>query len=230
MRKLLPGSVALIAAGLCGMSVPALAADLGIGAPSYKSPVPIMHAYDWTGFYVGGNAGGHWGSDKIIEGSGGVFGIEVDANWLGGTASRTLTNISGINASDQMTNSVQGSFLTTLRMRWGTTVISDRSLLFITAGFAFETMKTNDTMSHHNPLGVVTSVSGSTTEPGWVAGGGFEYAITDYRSAKAEYLYIAIKDVNTTIPSTGSFADSIAVTHSYTEQVARFGLNLKLSN
>ncbi|HLH96483.1 MAG TPA: outer membrane beta-barrel protein [Xanthobacteraceae bacterium] len=267
MRKLLPGSVALIAAGLCGTGVPAVAADLGIEAPSYKAPVPIIRTYDWTGFYIGGNVGGHWGSDKIttstdvnfeglgtaagaaidaaspvtlhpegfiggvqagynLEGSGGVFGIEVDANWLGGTASRTLSNIPVISAGDQMTNSVEATFLSTLRMRWGTTVISDRSLLFITAGFAFETLKTSDTMGH-NGNALITSTSGSTTEPGLTVGAGFEYAITDNISAKAEYLFVAIKDVNTTIPSTGAFADSIGVTHNYIDQVARFGLNFK---
>jgi outer membrane immunogenic protein len=222
-----------------------------------------MHAYDWTGFYVGGNVGGHWGSDKIsttsgtfdsdpaagaaidvaspvtlnpqgliggvqggynLEGSGGVFGIEVDASWLGGTASRSLSDIAGL--GDTLTNSVQATFLSTLRMRWGTTVISDRSLLFITAGFAFETLKTADTIGH-NGNSSFTSTSGSTTEPGLTAGAGFEYAITDNLSAKAEYLFIAIKDVNTTIPSTGT-SDSIGVTHSYIDQVARVGLNLKL--
>lgn len=274
MRKLLPGSVALIAAGVfaasvcvCWASDPALAADMGIGAPmpTYKAAAPVMHAYDWTGFYVGGTAGGHWSSDKIstssgtfdgdpsggaaidaaspvtlhpqgfiggveggynLEGSGGVFGIEVDASWLGGTASRTLSNIAGISASDQMTNSVQATFLSTLRMRWGTTIISDRSLFFITAGFAFETLKTTDTMSHTGGTPSITSNSGSATQPGLTAGAGFEYAITDNLSAKAEYLFIDIKDVNTVIPGTSN-SDSITVTHSNIDQVARFGLNLK---
>ena len=62
MRKLLPGSVALIALGL---SVPAMAADLEVGAPAYKAVRPVVRAYDWSGFYVGGNVGGHWGTDKI---------------------------------------------------------------------------------------------------------------------------------------------------------------------
>jgi outer membrane immunogenic protein len=271
MRKLLPGSVALIAASVsavCGFDAPALAADLGIGSPAYKAPAPIMHAYDWTGWYVGGNAGAHWGSDEIttatdvdfegggtttgadidahsattlhpggflggvqggydIEGSGGVFGIEVDANWLGGTASRSLTHFPPpVNGSDVMTNSVQASFLSTMRLRWGTTVISDRSLLYITAGFAFESLKTTDSMGH-NGNAIVTSLSSTTTEPGLVAGAGFEYAITDIISAKAEYLFIGIRDVANTIPSTGGFADSIVATHSYKDQVVRAGLNFK---
>jgi outer membrane immunogenic protein len=266
MRKLLPGSVALIA---LIFSVPATAADMEVaGAPAYKATRPVVRIYDWTGFYVGGNVGGHWGVDKIttitdvnfeglgtpagaaidaaspttlhpqgfiggvqagynLEGSGGVFGIEVDANWLGGSASRALSNIGVINPLDVMTNTTQATFLSTMRMRWGTTYFSDRSLLFVTAGFALETIKTTDSMGHFGNT-VITSISGSTTEPGLAAGGGFEYAFTDNLSAKFEYLYIAVKNPIQTIPATAAAADSIAVNHEFSNHIGRFGLNYKL--
>jgi outer membrane immunogenic protein len=265
MRKLLPGSVALIALGLV---TPAMAADMDVGGPTYKATRPVMRAYDWTGFYLGGNVGGHRGNDKIttaadtnfeglggaaaaaidgtspatlhpagviggvqagynLEGSGGVWGIEVDANWLGGSATRSLANIPVINPLDVMTNTTQATFLSTLRMRWGTTALSDRSLLFVTAGFAFATLKTTDTMGHFGNT-IITSTSASTTEPGVAAGGGFEYAITDNVSAKLEYLFVMIRSVSTTIPPTvAGNPDSIAVTHDYTDHIGRFGLNYK---
>jgi outer membrane immunogenic protein len=261
MRKLLPGSMALLALGL---SIPAMAGDLEVAAPAYKATQPVVRAYDWTGFYVGGNIGGHWGTDKIttttdadfegtgtaggaaidaaspatlhpkgfigglqagynLEGSAGVFGIEVDANWLGGSAMRTLTAIPVINPLDVMTNTTQASFLSTLRMRWGTAAVSDRSLFFVTAGFAFATLKTSDTMGH---FGVVTSTTNTTTEPGLAAGGGFEYAFTDNWSAKFEYLYVSVKNVGTTIPGVVG-NDNIAVNHDYSDHIGRFGLNFK---
>jgi outer membrane immunogenic protein len=261
MRKLLPGSVALV---VLGLSVSAMAADLEVGGPAYKAARPVVRAYDWTGFYVGGNVGGHWGDDKIstttdagggfgaagaaaidaasgtrlhpngfiggvqggynLEGSGGVWGIEVDANWLGGSAMRTL---SGIPAPvNVMTNSIQATFLSTVRMRWGTTMLSDRALIFVTAGFAFETLKTNDTMVHAG--GVLTATNNTATQPGLAAGGGVEYAFTDNLSAKAEYLFINVKNVDTTIPGTvAGNPDTIAVTHSYSDHIGRFGLNFK---
>jgi outer membrane immunogenic protein len=260
MRKLLPGSMALIALGL---SIPAMAADLEIWGPAYKAARPVMRVYDWTGFYIGGNVGGHWGSDKIstttdpgfegtpagaaaidaasgitlhpkgfiggvqagynLEGSGGVFGIEVDANWLGGSASRMLTGIPFISPLDVMTNTAQATFLSTLRMRWGTAAITDRALLYVTAGFAFATLKTTDMMGH---FGVVTSITNTTTQPGLAAGGGFEYAFTDNWSAKFEYLFINIKNVDTTIPGVlGN--DNVVVTHQYTDHIGRFGMNYK---
>ena len=265
MRKLLPGSMALIALAL---STPAMGADLEVGAPTYKATRPVMRAYDWTGFYLGGNVGGHWGFDKIttstdpdggfgaggaaaidaaslttlhpkgfiggvqagynLEGSGGVFGIEVDANWLGGSATRTLTAIPVISPLDAMTNTAQATFLSTFRLRWGTTAISDRVLLYLTAGFALATLKTTDTMAHFDFGPIVTSTSNSTTQPGLAAGGGFEYAFTDNLSAKFEYLYVAVKDVSTTIPSSAAGnPDSIAVTHSFSDHIGRFGLNFK---
>ncbi len=82
-------------------------------------------------------------------------------------------------------------------------------------------------MGHFNNA-VVTSTSNSTTEPGLTAGGGFEYAFTDNLSAKVEYLYVAVKNVGTTIPSSiGGNPDSIAVTHSYSDNIGRFGLNYR---
>jgi outer membrane immunogenic protein len=244
-----------------------MAADLEVGAPAYKAVRPVVRAYDWSGFYVGGNVGGHWGTDKVttitdvdfeglgpdagtaidgaspatlhpqgfigglqagynIEGMGGVFGIEVDANWLGGSATRTLTNIPVISPLDALTSTTQATFLSTLRMRWGTTLWSDRSLFFVTAGFAFATLKTTDSMGHFGNT-VITTTSNSTTEPGLTAGGGFEYAFTDNISGKFEYLYVSIKSVGTTIPASAGNLDSVAVNHDYSDHIGRFGLNFK---
>jgi outer membrane immunogenic protein len=265
MRKLLPGSMALFALAL---SIPAMAGDLEVAAPAYKATPPVVRSYDWTSFYVGGNVGGHWGTDKIttttdadfeglgmaggpaidaaspatlhpkgfigglqagynLEGSGGVFGIEVDANWLGGSAMRSLTGIPVISPLDVMTSTTQASFLSTLRMRWGTTALSDRSLFFVTAGFAFATLKTTDSMGHLGNT-VITATTGSTTEPGLAAGGGFEYAFTNNLSAKFEYLYVSVKSVQTTIPATAGNLDSIVVNHDFSDHIGRFGLNFKL--
>jgi outer membrane immunogenic protein len=59
MKKILFGAAALVAIG----AAPALAADLP--ARTYTT-VPVPEAvYNWTGFYVGLNAGGAWGRDAI---------------------------------------------------------------------------------------------------------------------------------------------------------------------
>src|SRR3989442_518383 len=56
MKKLLLGSVALVA---LGMGAPAIAADMGVRARPVIAPVAT-----WTGCYVGGNAGNNWGRSE----------------------------------------------------------------------------------------------------------------------------------------------------------------------
>jgi outer membrane immunogenic protein len=67
MKKILVGS-ALAAAMLSATS--ALAADM---APRYtKAPAAVAIVYDWTGFYIGGNAGYSWGrasTDGTLSGT-----------------------------------------------------------------------------------------------------------------------------------------------------------------
>jgi outer membrane immunogenic protein len=61
MIRLLLSSTAIASLLVGG---PALAADLGVKAPIFTK-APIMPVFSWTGFYFGGNAGGHWGRDNI---------------------------------------------------------------------------------------------------------------------------------------------------------------------
>ena len=44
----------------------ASAADLGAPVPYTKAPVPVAPAYNWTGFYIfGGAGGGIWEADTF---------------------------------------------------------------------------------------------------------------------------------------------------------------------
>ena len=56
MRRLFVGSLAF---ALLGVG-PALAADLPVRAPVIKGPPPVVAVYNWTGCYIGGNAGYGW--------------------------------------------------------------------------------------------------------------------------------------------------------------------------
>lgn len=53
----------------------AFAADIAVKAPPLPPPVPV---FSWTGFYVGGNAGGHWGFDRLTT-------VTTDPNGFFGT-------------------------------------------------------------------------------------------------------------------------------------------------
>jgi outer membrane immunogenic protein len=57
MRTLFRATIALVTLSACGS---ALAADLAVKAPDRATPpIPV---YNWSGFYVGANAGGAWGN------------------------------------------------------------------------------------------------------------------------------------------------------------------------
>jgi outer membrane immunogenic protein len=255
MRKVLAAGVALMVSGFAG---PVMAADLEV-EPAYKAPLPVVRAFSWSGFYLGGNVGGHWGNDEfstatdpgfaaaaVVDavsvitlhprgfeggvqagynwaGIGGVWGIEVDANWLGGTASRTLPGIPVPTGPAALSDSAQATFLSTFRMRWG--IPYDRALFFATAGFAVGTLKTPDTFAQAGLP--AQSVSSSTTKAGLAVGGGIDYAFTDSWSARLEYLYIALQNVQPTIPATPGNLDGITVTHKYSDSIARFALNYR---
>ena len=108
IRKLLLGSAA--AGGLLvAAAVPASATDLAVRpppAPAFVAPVAVP-VFSWTGWYIGGNAGGAWGDSRfeIIGGAGpgsangagpgssngagpgpgpGVFTSDNDSSFLGG--------------------------------------------------------------------------------------------------------------------------------------------------
>src|SRR5258708_38591938 len=53
----------------CALSSGAQAADLPaypVRAPIYAAPAAFAAVYDWTGFYIGGNAGGGWHDNRSV--------------------------------------------------------------------------------------------------------------------------------------------------------------------
>ena len=175
---------------------------------------------------IGGIQGGfNWQLSNI------VLGIEADASWQSGSAARSLTFTGAVNfnPADVMTNSTKATFLATVRPRLG--IAFDRVLVYATGGVAFGTVETNDTMCTFGcPAGVAgdfAAVSASTTQTGWVAGGGAQFAFSNYLSLRAEYLYVDLGTFSTTIPVCANCAPSseIVVNHHYTENIARIGFD-----
>jgi outer membrane immunogenic protein len=159
-----------------------------------------------------------------ISGIGGVWGIEVDLTWLGGSVSRTRAGIPGLPAADALSNTAQSSFLSTYRMRWG--VPFDRALFFISGGLAIANLKATDTFAQ---VGLpVQTVSTSTTLPGVAAGLGVDFALTPNWWIRGEYLFVHLKNQINIIPATPGNGDDIAVTHEYSDNIFRFALNYRL--
>lgn len=201
-------------AALTSGAISAQAADIGRQTVT-KAPVtePVPYYFNWTGFYVGIQGGGAWGSTEhantvpgfalssgdfnidggLIGGTLGfnyqvgpwVWGIEGDLAWadIGGT--QTVSGIIPPGVLGAGTFSSRLDWLSTVRGRVG--YAFDRLLPYVTAGAAFADV--NGSYWITIPGGTAAA-SGSETKVGWTVGAGLEYGFTPNLSAKAEYLYV----------------------------------------
>jgi outer membrane immunogenic protein len=200
MCKPLLGSIA-VAILIAG---PAMAADLPVKAPVYKTPAPIK-VFSWTGCYLGGNVGGLWlrkdfsaappdppanlGSHDASSWLGGVqagcdyqvgrwvFGIQGDYDWANARGEHPSL------AAPQFTLGSRTKSLASLTGRIG--YAWDRFLGYVKGGGAWER---DDYDSYFLPTNALFAIA-SETRGGWTVGAGGEYAFTDQVSAFAEYNY-----------------------------------------
>lgn len=211
------GAVALaITAGIASAS----AADLPRAYPMpAKAPAYITPAYYWTGFYVGVNGGGGWGtsdySAPLASGnfntSGGLVGGTLGYNWQAGQMVLGLegdidwSNLRGDTTCGGVACETRNSWLSTARGRLG--YAAGRFMPYVTGGAAFGDIKTS-------AAGIG---SAHETKAGWTIGGGLEAAIAGPWTAKIEYLYV---DLGSGAPITG--AES-----SFKTNLVRAGLNYR---
>jgi outer membrane immunogenic protein len=187
---------------LLGLAVaaPARAADLSV-APIYKAPpvAPVVAtpAYNWSGFYLGVNGGGAWGTSNWNSAgsrnlSGEVVGGTAGANWqmghavLGVEGDVDWSNIKGTGtaAGCPAGCTTNNDWLGTVRGRAG--YAFDRFLPYVTGGLAVGDIKAS-----------TPGFAGATqTNAGWTAGGGVELALTNNWTAKAEYLHVDLGNMN----------------------------------
>ena len=173
--------------------------DLGAGAPFDKGPVykaPVTMAYDWTGCYIGAQAGGGVLGDSFafnINGGGGilggqigcnvqrgqlVFGLEGEAAWSGFAYSFNSANAGG---SSEITG--RNRWSADLAGRAGVAV--DRALVYGKVGVATGALAVSETSSDG-----VFNQNASGTLTGVLFGAGLEYAFAPNWSAKLELDYV----------------------------------------
>jgi len=156
-----------------------------------------------------------------------LWGLEGDVNWLGGSASRSVTGFPPpVNPLDVFTTKTEASFLATLRPRAG--LVFGQTLFYATGGLAVETIKTRDSFGCAGNTDI-KATSDTTTRAGWTVGGGLEHAFGNQWSAKIEYLYADFGTFTTTTPSQSFQPDDIKVSHRYSDNIVRAGLNYRFS-
>jgi len=203
--------------------------------PVKARPIAVETVWNWTGFYVGGTAGGGRGrphhedvgnpafASTTFTMSGAVAGGTVGFNYqlnrlvLGVEADGSWANIKGSGPDspnyncDVVCRTEIRSFYTA-RGRVGVTLY-DRILAYGTAGAAWSKIFGGDGFS----------TVGTATKSGWTAGGGLEFAATQNLSFKAEYLHVRVSNFH--INPFGGCDSCSTVNNDY--DVFRLGINYR---
>ena len=179
-----------------------------------------MAAGQWSGFYIGGHAGGTWGDvdvtnvtdtstffdlspgDVVNFSPNGVLGgAQIGYNFqmsnfvigleLDGSA---MDLDEALDLGDDV-GSVEAEWRATAALRLGYAV-NQKSLLYVKGGYATGNLQFSDVDSCCGPTG---SFSTDENHSGWVAGGGFEHLMSDDVSIAIEYSYVDLgEDTHTT--------------------------------
>ena len=213
-----------VAAALCTAAFgQALAADLPPPpAPPPRAPaayVPIaVPLYNWTGFYIGGNVGGGFGGISVSDLAGSSFasttsqsflgggqvgvnyqfwggvviGAEADFDWLP-NAQNTITATNGASTASATINN---RWLTLADARLG--YAWDRLLVYGKGGGAFGGVSNSSATIGGASFGL----SGPSSNTGWTAGAGVEYAFWGNWSVRAEYDFVRFQSATYTAPAT----------------------------
>jgi outer membrane immunogenic protein len=188
-----------------------------------KAPVYVPPPYNWTGFYVGINGGGGFGNSHFdstggFDVSGGLIGGTAGYNWQFGTWVVGLegdidwANVKGsTNVACPAGCSGNNTWLGTARGRVG--YAFDRWMPYITGGAAFGDVQA----THPGFTGM------SSTQVGWTAGAGVEFAIANNWTAKVEYLHYDLGSFNCGLNCNGFVNDNVA----FNANVIRGGVNFR---
>ncbi|MCW5693124.1 MAG: porin family protein [Pseudolabrys sp.] len=212
------------AAAVLGFATAASAADMP--ARAYTKAPPMVATYNWTGFYIGVNAGGAWSKadTNFGDASGFVGGGQIGYNWQGYNSPLVL----GVEADIQGTSLKNSATVTTIlgpttgeakvpafgtvRARIG--FAWDRFMVYGTGGWAYSKTEASVTAPGF-------AASDSKWGSGYALGGGLEWAFAGPWSLKAEYLYVKARSVDLTLGGIG------VSTGDYHYNVARAGLNYR---
>jgi outer membrane immunogenic protein len=226
--------ILLASAALLGAAVSAQAADLAAKAPYLKAPVVAV--YNWTGFYMGVNAGFGSARDRVshqvflnpsmlLSPQGGFGGAQIGYNWQGDSLLGPI--VYGLEADIQGASLSGGGayvlpytqygqkqdWFGTVRGRVG---LADGPILsYVTGGLAYGNAKST--------IGgtTTTALSNNRTATGWTIGSGVEAALGGNWTGKIEYLYLNLGNHTDTVLSQSA-------TTELRENLFRVGLNYRI--
>jgi outer membrane immunogenic protein len=210
----------------------------GASASNFTSAVDGgTHLFDPDPATVAGSAAGSHGGDGLLAGgqagcnlqSGSlVAGLEGDFDYFHSNPF-FLNNFTTLNSGAPFTvkQSMTTDYLATIRPRIG--IAADRNLAYLTGGVAFTRVSYLETYSDSGAPAGSGSAAASKSVVGWVAGAGWEYAVADHWTFRAEYLYAGFSKVNAlgAITDTGGGANALHGSADLTIQALRAGVNYR---
>jgi outer membrane immunogenic protein len=205
-----------------------------VSAPSFAA-----QGYNWTGLYIGAQAGYGWAEDEIqdelisspgvsdwsnkfdIDGAtGGIFGgyNYQNGQWVFGfELDAELSNVEGDDPSWPWGDVITAEITSQGSARGRVGYVYDRALLYVTGGLAFANIETKYTTG-------AAQDSYDQTRSGWTLGAGVDYAFAPNWIGRFDYRYTDFREVTnhaaTTDPGWNYHND-------ITEQAVRLGVAYK---
>jgi outer membrane immunogenic protein len=192
-----------------------------------KAPAPPPAQYNWSGFYIGANAGYGSAQQSLTASLGGFTGSGSQdlkgpiAGALVGFNFQSGMFVGGIEADYQWSDQkiTDGGFtdrisaFATVRGRVGVAI--DNVYIYGTGGYAYFEFKSD---------GGGLTVASLMNQNGWTVGAGIDVAVFGNLIARAEYLYLQSFDKDTVV---GTVLGPITVTGHTTDNVVRGALIYK---
>jgi outer membrane immunogenic protein len=226
MKKFLLASTGLVALGTAtlGITASASAADLA-ARPYTKAPPPVVAIYDWTGFYIGANAGGGtsrkcWDVDNFRgpvapfregchDATGGLAGGQIgyrwqSANWVFGVeAQGDWADLKGSNVSAFIPVWTNNSKIQAIGLFTGQVGYAWNNVLwYVKGGGAVTDDRFRGTVTN---TGAVFD-SANDTRWGGVVGTGIEVGFASNWSVGVEYDHLFMGRRDITLTSQGVLA------------------------
>ena len=201
----------------------------GLGTGLATGTIPTTAGLGYNGYLLGGTFGYNWQVAKNW-----VVGVETDFDGAVAKGNLDTGTVIGPQGMPQDTTfSRELDWLGTFRGRAGITPV-DSLLVYATGGLAYgETQLGSNYICAQCAPATVAPASTKRTAFGWTAGAGVEWAFAPQWSAKAEYLYVDLGNINNFISygynfDNGGNSSTMTSTARETENLVRVGVNYKI--
>lgn len=187
----------------------------------YNALSPFSLNVQNAGFLSGGQLGYNWQKEHIL------WGLEADLDYT------QLGGANAVTSSLPLTTTVEQNirWLSTLRGRIGQ-LASPSMLVYLTGGAAWGGVTLGfdqrDVATSCALSPVCMTANQNSTQTGWIAGAGVEYAVAPRLTFKAEYLYLNLGSFNIA-PADIDAAANYIVNTDFEENVLRLGINYKMN-